>query len=419
MTNVSIKPSIDQYKSDIFFTRDAIQSPKRELREFKSPERVEMKFPEISDYPRQLFSPQINRRSDKLHSDIFNFSNTNHASPKPAKTVKKVATNIFLGDAKPEIVKKDKSKVAYDPAPYFSKATAASRRLIELYGEKTLKTHKITVENNMKQTRGTLEREKVLNDPNRGKQVANPLLTARQRKLLAHQSSLEVKEAKGITNQLNNAKINEKIPQSSHPQEKRLNDMRSNIFHDPNKGNIYEAFSPRRKQDLIKDEKEEKEEKKVPPKVSKFSKNIWKPVEEREEDSNQNLSNKNNEAKITSSLGTNLKHLEGNITTLSEKNVNVIKKTDQVAIPAKNVKKEEESIKNDLRSNLKETLKIDNAKLKKKLDLSSTNQGSEFYQKNAKPVKNSDLSFQKFEIKDVPNISTNIREIELIFRKKG
>jgi hypothetical protein len=415
MTNVSIQASIQQYKSDIFFTRDSIQSPKREPREFKSPERAELKSPEISDYPRQLFSPQISRRSDKLYSDIFNVSNANDGSPKPAKTVKKVGTNIFLGDAEPEIVKKDKSKADYDPNPYYTKTSAASRKLRELYGEETLKTHKLTAENH-KRTTGTLARENLLNNTNRSNHIANPLLSAKQRKLLADQSSVEIKEAKGMTNQLNYAKtFNEKIPQSSLPQEKRLNDMRSNIFYDPNRGNIYEAFSPKRKQDVVK---EEKEEKKVPPKVSKFSKNIWKPVEEWEEGSNQNSSNKNNEAKPVSSLGTKLKNLEGNIN-ISEKNVNVIKKTDQVNITTRGVKKEEESIRNDLRSSLKENLKIDNAKLKKQVELSSANQGFEFNQKTTKPVKNSDLSFQTFEIKDVPNVSAKIRDIELIFKKKG
>ena len=110
--------------------------------------------------------------------------------------------------------------------------------------------------------------------------------------------------------------------------------------------------------------------------------------------------------------------MEGNIN-ISEKNVNVIKKTDQVNITTRGVKKEEESIRNDLRSSLKENLKIDNAKLKKQVELSSANQGFEFFQKTTKPVKNSDLSFQTFEIKDVPNISEKIRDIELIFKKKG
>jgi hypothetical protein len=415
MTNVSTQASIQQYRSDIFFTRDSNQIPKREPREIKSPERAELKSPEISDYPRQLFSPQNSRRSDKLYSDIFFVSNANDGLLKPAKTVKKVGTNIFYGNFEPEIVKKDKSKADYDPSNYYTKTSAASRKFKELYGEETLKTHKLTAENH-KRTTGTLARENLLNDTNRSNHIANPLLSAMKRKSLADQSSVAIQEAKGMTNQLNNAKtVDEKIPQSSRPQEKRLDDLRSNIFYDPNRGNIYETFSPKRKQDVVK---EEKEEKKVPPRVSKISKNICKPVEEWEEGSNQYYSNKNNEAKPVSSLGTKLKHLEGNIN-ISEKNVNVIQKTDQANITTRGVKKEEESIRNDLRSSLKENLKIDNAKLKKQVELSAANQGSEFYQKTTKPVKNSDLSFQTFEIKDVPNISSKIRDIELIFKKKG
>jgi hypothetical protein len=404
-----IQTAKNKYKSDIFFTNDQIINP--------NPQTRNLKFHEISADARLPLHPKINRNQEKYKSDIFNSSFVNDEFTKPHKTFKSAKTNIILGDAEPDVVKKDKTKPYYNPDSYFTHVSAASRRLKEFYGEKNYQTFK-GVTDNLNKTYGTLEKEIFSYGENRGKEISNPNLTARQRKIYADHSPLSNYEFIGLNSRLTSAKsMDEKSFKSTLALVNKVNEMKSNIFYDPKKEAVYETFNPIKKEDAILVEKEEM---KVPTKMSKFSKNLWKPDEELIAEKKHNLAIKNNETKNTSNLGKKLKNLEGNIN-FSHKKVNLNNTIDQVFNhTTTGARKEEESFRRDVHSSFKAALGNDNLKLKKNVELSSVNQGKDFYQKNAKYLKNVDLSFQSFEIKDIPNISKlKIHEIESVYRKKG
>jgi len=402
MSEIASQAARNQYKSDIFFSQGNTSQNTRPVKEF-------LKSNLFSSETSVPYTHQIKRTRDQAGSDIFNTSYANEINTRQSKNFNAKKTNIVFGDAEPVVVKKDKTKPAHNPDPYYKQESAANRRLKEFYGENDYQKFK-DVDNDHDRTLGTMNKEANSDNQKRLKEFSNPSLTARERKMLANHSSLAPEKVKDLVKQSISYKNSDsKNFNNDNSLVSKVNEMKSNIFYDPQKEVVYQNFKPSKKQE------QPEEEKKQQPNVSKFSKNLWNDNDNK--DSKNEISSSNNEnTKNVSSFERKIKSLQGNI---SEKKQYEGNKFEPVPNPIEK-NREELVSRRDINSTLREAIGNDDFRLKKNLELSSVHQGSDFYQNNAKYMKNVDVSVKSYEIKDIPNFENlKVNEIESVFRKKG
>jgi hypothetical protein len=403
MSDIASQAARNQFKSDIFFTQGNASHNPRPVKEF-------LKSNVFSPETNVPYTPQIKRTRDQAESDIFNSSHANEINTRQTKNFNAKKTNIVFGNAEPVVVKKDKTKHVHNPDPYYKQESAANRRLKEFYGENDYHKFK-DVNNDHERTLGTMNKEAYSDNQKRLKEFANPNLTARERKMLANHSYLAPEEAKDLVKQSSSYKNSDsKNFNNDNSLVSKVTEMKSNIFYDPKKEEVYQNFKPSKKQE------QPEEEKKQQPTVSKFSKNIWMNNNDNKDSNNEILSSNNEISKNVSSFERKIKSLQGN---LSEKPKNEGNKFEPVPNPIER-NREELVSRRDINSTLMEAIGNDDFRLKKNLELSSVHQGSDFYQNNAKYMKNVDVTVKAYEIKDIPDFENlKVNEIESVFRKKG
>jgi hypothetical protein len=408
MSNQAALAARNQNKSDIFFTQSNSSQTARPVRE-------NLKSNVFAPEPNVAYTPQIKKTRDEDKSNIFNNSYVNESYNRQSTNFKANKTNIVFGDAEPVVVKKDKTKVVHNPDPYFNHDTAASRRLKEFYGDKDYEKFK-DVTQNVNRTLGAFNKETYSENQNRMKEFSNPNLTARERKLLDNHTALAPEEVKGLLQQkTSNNNLDDKNFNNNDALVSKVNEMKSNIFYDPQKEQVYKKFKPSKKQ-----EKPEEEKKTEQPRHSKFAKNLWNANIDWKDSKNEILFSNNEESNNTSAFERKIKSLQGNLSETNNQNKkNGEPKFEAVPNPIDGIREEKVS-RSDIKSSLKEAIGNDNIRLKKNMELSSVHQGSDFYQNNAKFMKNVDRTVKSYEIKDIPNFENlKVDEIESIFRKKG
>jgi hypothetical protein len=395
----------NQYKSDIFFTggNTTAQPVSRPVRE-------NLKANVFNTESMAAGTPSgVKHVRDHHRSDILNSSNTQEGFHRPTPSFNAKKTNIIFGDAEPVVVKKDKTKHVHNPDPYFKQETAFTRKIKEFYPGEYEKFKDLADSNKI--THGTIENEDKKQSENRMKEFSNPSLTARERKIIANNSSVNPVEAKNLAQSLQNNKSGkEKVFNNHNAMENKVNEMKSNIFYDPTREQVYQNFKPSKKQ-------KEEEEKKPEQRPAKIPKTNWKTNMDWIEAKNEILNYNEDSNKNSSAFERKIKNLQGNMQENNNKDNE--KKFEPVPNPIEN-KRQDNNARHDINSTLKDAVGHDEHRLKKNVELSSVQQGSEFYKNNAKFMKNIDRPVKSYEIKDIPNFENlKVDEIESIFRKKG
>lgn len=398
----------NQNRSDIFFTggNTTTQPVSRPVRE-------NLKSNVYSNESFAAGTPSgVRDKREHQKSDILNSTTGNEGFHRHTLSTKANKTNIVFGDAEPVIVKKDKTKYIHNPDPYFKQETAFTRKLKEFYpGEEFEKFKDLT--ENTKITHGTIQKENIKVNETRMKDFSNPILTARERKIIANSTSINQEESKNLAQSaLNNKNLDNKDFSKENALENKMNEMKSNIFYDPKKEEVYKNFKPSKKQQKEEEEKKPEQPRAIIPRNNMKTNLDWRDSRNEilyyNEDSNKNHS----------AFERKIKNLQGNMTESKIDQINE-KKFESIPNPIEE-NRHEKNDRKDINSTLKEAVGNDELRLKKNMEMSSVNQGSDFYKNNAKFMKNIDRPVKSYEIKDIPNFENlKVDEIESIFRKKG
>lgn len=338
-------------------------------------------------------------RPDSFHkhnrSDIF-FANQ---EPKVNQTNDKYPlkkSTIHFGDYKPEPYKKQRRNSCYNPDVYYDKSSAFERKLKEFYPN-----HSIAIDSKQN-TIGTLKTE-FYNDEKRA-EFSEPQMSAKERKIRQYHTSRTKEE---IQNILEESKVSkEPLLNSYNPsnscKDNKVDHLKSNIFNDSEKIKIYKKFL----NNSTKEKSPPKSESRTP-----IQNNPWKANIDWKDPKNEILFQKDYAKDEESSpLQRKMKDLQTHLNEvqLDPNFDNLIDKDHEM------ISKEREEIKESLR----DSLNTSQLKLKKAYELSSVQQGQDFYKNNA--VKRKTRPVSCFEIKNVKDYDLfEVKKIENLFKNKG
>jgi hypothetical protein len=364
----------------------------------------------------------------KNKSDIFNIDQSFSANRNSCIKTSSVhnRSSVFLGDEKNDsyIVKKTKfSNTEYNPDKYYNNITVYERKIREFYPD----SDKYNELNRSVQTaRGTLKKEIFEDSIKKRSDLGDQDLTARERKFKQNNSALSKEEVKKIlsenkiddlktvsNSQVANGASNLSIDKADSKTKKR-EFLKSNIFHDPEKKEIYEKFEKMENSVVI-----EKENRNMtPPKVT-VPLNPWEAKIDWKNPKNELIFHNDykefNKDENCTPLLRKIKNLQdhsGNqeLNEFTSKFVPNTQDPDQVI-----VSEDRQQIKNSLQDKMESQLKV-----RRSLELSSVAQGKDFYKDNMKLFNKVDRTVSAYEVKDVKDFENlKVKEITNMFAKNG
>jgi hypothetical protein len=342
------------------------------------------------------------KRSDFENAEVLGVQ-----APIRAKEPK---SNIHFGDTPAEefSVKKNKtSNRDYNPDSYYKMESAYGRKFKEFYSTENDKPPVDNVNN----TIGILNK-KLEEECKAKKEVfSNPALSAKDRKYHEIYSTLSMDGIKKITNSINKEEmtINDKrlgvgeYDAQKDPKVNRVEFLKSNIFHDEHKKEIYQKY--------IGNFEEEKPTPKEPVKVT-LPKNNWKAKIDWKDSNNELIFHSEYDNKAESAQERKKNDLKDHFAP-ERNNLEAPVKPSNDEI----VSHEKEEIKNFMRDNNNPK---DEAQLKKKIELSSVIQGKDFYNNLAKCAGKSTRDVSSYVVNNISDFDNlPVKEIESLFRSKG
>jgi hypothetical protein len=340
-------------------------------------------------------------------SDIF-FTSINKSQVVPSvnsqQRLKK--SSIHFGDDTGEsfVVKRHRNKTAYEPDKYYDQSSAFERKLKEFYPN-----NEINLTNTKINTHGTLTNE--LYNNSKCSELSESEITAKERKYRQYFSKSKEQIKSFIEEKRKSQEPKVKIyDESKTSRDNKIDSLKSNIFNDTDKVKIYNKFP----KSFTKEKSPPKTEAK-----STVEHNPWIAKIDWKDPKNEILFHKDyiNKGEDNSPLRRKLKemqdHFEG--ATINEKMAPIneahIKDPDIQEINCE---------RNEIKESLKESLTdLSDIKLKKTLDLSSVQQGKEFY-KDIKVNRKKNRPVSCFEIKNIKDYDLlEVKTIENMFKNKG
>lgn len=352
-------------------------------------------------------------------TNIFNINDDNkynHQEPKTNPYHKK--TDIFFS-AMSKVVSSQFSESDHkyykesgnkNFNPHFKESTAFERKLKEFWPE-------VEEKNKMKSDLGAFNKETFEESNRRRGELANPDLSAKERKILSNNNYMTARDVKNMTsgnsNSGNKASVESYMGGRNYNPEKdtksnKVEFLKSNIFNDPEKTEIYQKFENFKIEDapVIKEEHK-----------STVPFNPWNAKLDWKDGKNEILFNKDYEGEIpedSSALKRKIQNLQDHFDGPTNK-----KTCDYEPDTKDHVQEKIISDKEEILRSFKANIKEDNL-IRKNMELSSISQGSEFYTTNSKLYSKLDRPVRKFEVNEIKDFENlKVKEIENMFRNKG
>lgn len=375
------------------------------------------------------FYERTNTPNFKNKSDIFNidqsYSEHRNSCIKTSSVHNRSSVNLGNDKNDSYIIKKSKfSKTEYNPDKYYNNVSVYERKIREFYPD----SDKYEDLNRSIQTaRGTLKKEIFEDSMKKRSDLGDEGLTARERKFKQNNSSFSKEEVKKILseNKVNDLKSvsNSQVANGSSSlsidkaDSKTLKRefLKSNIFHDPGKKEIYEKFQKMENSVII-----EKENRKnsTPPKTT-IPLNPWQAkidwINPKNELIFHNDYKEFNKDESCSPLLRKIKNLQNHADNqeLNDFTINFVPNTQDPNEVI--VCEDREQIKSSLQDKMESQLKV-----RRSLELSSIAQGKDFYKENMKLFNKIDRPVSSYEVKDIKDFENlKVKEVKNMFAKNG
>jgi hypothetical protein len=352
----------------------------------------------MSDYNKRAAYEQ------KTRSDIFFTKTSNDREQWVNPNHRNISTLNFGNDSHESFKVKKSQPERYDPGQHFAKETAFHRKLKEFCATDNLEKHE-NLSKSVANTTGVWSREAKESNADKLNEYADPNLTARERKVLQYNPKSVTKEnVKEVLQKPEDDGMNQRYPAKNH-KEHKINDLKSNIFSDPERANLNRSVCFNENHGLNLDPPKVKPKIIVP--LNKWQANIdWKDAK------NELIFYKEN-----TDHDKNLTPYQRNLIAMTD-HFDTGMKVDHSNLPER-----KEVIVDDPKGEVINAFREheqDESKIKKGMELSSAIQGKTFYEKNLRlkqqqqrPVS----SYQVNNIKDFENL--NVKEVESMFKQKG